>query len=180
MRIKSVRLGDVWLKLPIRGVKVGLLGNAFSKNLVSDPNFNPTAFFQNLLPYFFDSELHGIKGVNCYWQLVINGRKAQAILFAASGNKIKGRYSYREVFEIVYPNFTRKASVNINITPNFNGNGRPLVVQIEDPEKYWNNNASGNPKYLGILKCIYQKVFNHGKRKERTCSSKSTTETEVA
>lgn len=162
--VKTITIKGVWLKLPDgNGVKVGILSGADFERLISDSNGNIPTFFEELLPYFVDENLRRIKCANCYWQIIIDAGEARAVLWAAFGDNPEVVYAYREIFEIVYPNHTKAPSGSIVVTPDFDSHGRPIIVQLCEPENYRADGADGNPKHRGIFQRIYQKIFHTGR-----------------
>lgn len=159
--VKTITIKDVWLKMPYGDVvKVGILSGADFERLISDLNCNIQSFFKELLPYFVDENLRRIKCANCYWQIIIDAGEARAVLWAAFGDNPEVVYAHREIFEIIYPNFTKAPSGSIVVTPDFVSHGRPIIVQLGEPKKYRADGADGNPKHRGIFQRIYQKIFH--------------------
>lgn len=161
--MRTIATKGIWLKLP-KGVRVGLIEDAGLERLVSNFDFDAAAFFEELQPYFVNNELRRIKCSNCYWQITVDERKARAVLHAAFGDKADFVKRYWEIFEIIYPNFAKAVSGNIAVTPDFDAYGWPLVVQLEEPEKYCAQDASRRPEDGGIFKHIYQKIFKGHKQ----------------
>ena len=161
--MRTIATKGIWVGRPI-GVKVGLIEDAGLERLVANFDFDVAAFFEKLQPYFVNNELRRIKCSNCYWQITVDERKARAVLHAAFGDKADFVKRHWEILEIIYPNFAKAVSVNIAVTPDFDAYGWPLVVQLEEPEKYCAQDASRRPEDGGIFKRIYQKIFKGHKQ----------------
>ena len=133
--MRTIETKGIWVGRLI-GVRVGLIEDTGLEHLVSNVDFDAAAFFEKLQPYFVNNELRRIKCSNCYWQITADEREARAVLHAAFGDKADFVKRHWEVLEIIYPNFARAVSGNIVVIPDFDAHGRPLIVQLEEPEKY--------------------------------------------
>lgn len=161
--MRTIATKGIWVGRPI-GVRVGLIEDAGLERLVANFDFDVAAFFEKLQPYFVNSELRRIKCSNCYWQITVDEREARAVLHAAFGDKADFVKRHWEILEIIYPNFAQAVSGNIVVIPDFDAHGRPLIVQLEEPEKYCAQDARRRPEDGGIFKSIYQKIFKGHKQ----------------